>query len=125
MSPLEKELCEGDFRHGHTVDEWLAATGAPRAAHGWEYPPNADRELIAYVFEEYERRDGSPLSVVRGHTGSDGPYFAPRIVEILGRGHPVEYQHRIVEVLLDAVFESHDWLDAFEVTRREFEGGIL
>ncbi len=106
------------------VHVWLTESGyITRSGNTstYSYPPGADDALCVYIFNEYERRTGYPLSVARGRTGSMGPLCMPRVVDLLGRGHTKEYKHRIVERLLDVVIESGYWPEAFSVVRRDFE----
>lgn len=103
------------------VEDWLTGAGYRRDDGAWIVPGSFDENLHDLVFAEYERRTGYPLSVTRGRTGSMGPLFAALVVDLLGRGHPEDYQKRIVTALLDAVIESGYWPTAFSVVRDEFE----
>lgn len=103
------------------VREWLAAAGYQRADGTWIYPPGEPAAAVAMLFAEYARRTGYPLSVARGQTGSAGPLYAPRALDLLGRGMDIEVQRLMVITLLHEAEQTHNWHDAIAVTRSRFE----
>ncbi len=69
------------------------------------------------LFRVYEEASGSPLSVARGTTGSYGPLYAPRVLQVLGRDlDEVDRAHLILR-MVRVIHETGNWVETFSILR--------
>lgn len=117
-----------DLTHGD-IHDFLVERGywTTRVAEGGtrysstRIPEGVDSSWIGWLFSRYEARFGYPLSVIRGHTGSFGVLEAPQLVLALGEKMNRDERIRMIDLMLDVIEETHDWIDASNAIIRRYD----